>query len=896
MRYKNCCGAIARTGEAAEVRGAAGEDGQLRDLLQAALAAQRAGRLDDAQRLYRMALDRSPENIDALHMLGVVHLTKGEHESAERLIAAAEALCNGAIPAITHNLALVRAGASFARGEEIIRSLLAAREARGAPGIDPAGTSVAEQTTRLIAFYLPQFHRIPENDRWWGEGFTEWVNVRRASPNFDGHYQPHEAGEFGYYDLNDDRVLVRQAALARDYGISGFCFYYYWFSGRRLLEMPIDRLLRSGQPDFPYCLCWANENWSRNWDGGNRDLLVEQRYLPEDAESFIRGLLPHFADRRYIHVDGRPLLMVYRVGRIPDPLGTFATWKAVCRAHGVAAPYIVLASTFDDRRRPGDVAADAVAEFPPHGSNVSLALRYRLAGLGPDFKGQFVSYLQNITQFLTRPEPDYPHFPGIVPSWDNTARRQNDGLCMLESSPAAFELWLRELVYRASHKPNPDERLVFINAWNEWAEGCHLEPDLRYGRAWLEACRNARLIPREYRGIFVSASASAPRAPSPRRTRDFPLIDLPRPATVASPPEDDRAQSHVVTLFDGGAPLDDAPLLWRAELPERLAHDHEQRLVTPAVEVFCVTESALHGPGWVSKDDQVLFDPSLYPRYARDWYLGKRDDDAADNDLSRLIERRYPAGWHVSHFRCGVYGHWLSEVMPKLLVIREFLRRWPGYRSMPLFLPSVFPQFVYANTRRLLADVPVLTYDPQFEYLTFERLFMPTWGVAHVLHRWVGEQIDRIAAAPATDLPRRMFVSRRHKSAFRALDNLKQLETIAAEEGLAVVYPEDHPFERQIALFRNADVVVGEFGSALHNALFSRPGTLVVALNWINGVQSRIARLRRHRIGYLLPDSGLEVLFSPDAPVQHYTIDPDGFRAKLRAAMIEQSSATGAPA
>lgn len=847
----------------------------------AALHAQKANDLDEAQRLYRAVLDQAPDNVDALHMLGVVHFSKGELDLAERLIVAAEKLCDRTIPSIASNLALVRSSAKFVRGELAIKSYLQARDAQLRHGHDPLRGAVPEQTTKLIAFYLPQFHRIPENDLWWGDGFTEWSNVRRGRPNFETHYQPHEPGEFGYYNLNDEQVLVRQAALAEEYGITGFCFYYYWFSGRRLLEMPIDRLLRSGRPDFPYCLCWANENWSRNWDGGNRELLVEQRHLPEDAENFILDVLPHFRDRRYIRVHGRPLLMVYRVGQIPDPISTFDTWRAVCRANGMEPPYIVVAATFGSRIRPGDLHADAVSEFPPHGANVNLALRTRLKGLDPEFRGHLVSYLQNITNFLSDGEPDYPFFPGIVPSWDNTARRQNDGLCMLDSSPAAFELWLRELVYRAARKPQRDERIVFVNAWNEWAEGCHLEPDKRYGREWLEACRNARRLPRNYQGIF-GFQASTAHSGRPRPTGEFPMVDLERPAAMSTPPAHDDPEDCVITLFGGGDALGDAPLFWRDSLPERLIRDHEQALETPALEVFSIRDATLHGPGWVAKNDRVLFEKSIYPEYCREWYRSKRIYNAVDVDLARLAERRFRTGWHVSHFNCGVYGHWLTEVMPKLLAIREFGRRWPDFIGIPVFMPSNLPGFVHAHTRSLLPQVPIVTYDPLHEFVSVERVFMPTWGLDHVYNPWLAEQLASLSANGNPDSPKRIFVSKRLESVFRSLDNLKELEQIAIEEGLTVVYPEDYAFEAQIGLFQNADVVVGEFGSGLHNALFSAPRTIVVALNWINAIQSRIARLRGHRIGYLLPTSGTEVVFTPDAPLQHYEIDPSRFRASLR--------------
>jgi O-antigen biosynthesis protein WbqL len=364
-----------------------------------------------------------------------------------------------------------------------------------------------------------------------------------------------------------------------------------------------------------------------------------------------------------------------------------------------------------------------------------------------------------------------------------------------------------------------------------------------------------------------------------------PMVDLERPPEASNPPEDDKAESCVITLFEGGETLDDAPLLWRDSLPDRLVEDHGQTLVTPPVEVFCIANAVLHGPGWVSKDNSILFDRTLYPPYCRVWDRSNQIYKAVASDLATLAERRYRAGWHVTHFNCGVYGHWLLEIMPKLLAMQEFLQRWPEYASMPLFMPSIFPPFVYRHARALLPRVPIVTYDPRSEYIRTDSVFMPTWGADHVFNKWLGRQTDELAATPWPGMPKTIFVSRRSKSVFRALDNLRELEAIAVQEGLTVLYPEDHSLERQIAVFQNAELVAGEFGSALHNTIFSPRGTLVIALNWINACQSRIARLKKHRIGYLLPTSGAEVVFSLDAPLQHYAIDPDGFRAKLREAM-----------
>ncbi|MEO8304043.1 MAG: glycoside hydrolase family 99-like domain-containing protein, partial [Betaproteobacteria bacterium] len=276
---------------------------------------------------------------------------------------------------------------------------------------------------RLIAFYLPQYHPIPENDRWWGDGFTEWTNVRKAKPNFAGHYQPHEPGELGYYDLRDPGVRDRQAALAREHGIHGFCYYYYWFNGKRLLERPLDEMLASGKPDFPFCVCWANENWTRRWDGREQDVLMAQHYSSDDSRAFIRSLFPLMRDRRYIQVDGRPLLLIYKIALIPELPATLALWRDECRNAGLGEIYLVAAMTTWEGN-PEGMGLDAAVEFPPHGHRAER-VNDKLALSNPRFSGWVFNFRSYVAQLMTMPRPDFTLFRTVVPSWDNTARQQD---------------------------------------------------------------------------------------------------------------------------------------------------------------------------------------------------------------------------------------------------------------------------------------------------------------------------------------------------------------------------------------------------------------------------------------------------------------------------------------
>jgi Glycosyltransferase WbsX len=342
---------------------------------------------------------------------------------------------------------------------------------------------------RLLAFYLPQFHPVPENDRWWGPGFTDWTNVARATPLFDGHYQPRLPGALGFYDLRLDEVRRKQTELARAHGLHGFCFYYYWFNGRRILEKPLDRYVADKEIDFPFCICWANENWSRRWDGGNREVLLVQEHDTASDMKFIRDVIPLLKDPRYIRVNGMPLLVLYRADLLKNPAATAAGWREECEKAGLPGIHLCAAQAFDVGD-PRPYGFDSACEFPPHKHAVGH-ITQDLPDLPADFKGWVCDYELVARHSLTAPPPDYPLYRGLFPSWDNTARKRLSALIFHNADPARYEYWLRGLVEYTRQNLVGDQRLIFINAWNEWAEGAHLEPDLKNGSAYLEATLRA---------------------------------------------------------------------------------------------------------------------------------------------------------------------------------------------------------------------------------------------------------------------------------------------------------------------------------------------------------------------------------------------------------------------
>lgn len=353
---------------------------------------------------------------------------------------------------------------------------------------------------QVIAFYLPQFHPIPENNEWWGKGFTEWTNVAKAKPLFPGHYQPHLPADLGFYDLRLPETRQAQADLAREYGIYGFCYYHYWFNGKRLLERPFDEILASGKPDFPFCLCWANENWTRKWDSQEQNVLMEQVYSEEDDRLHMRWLAKAFRDRRYIKVDGKPLFLVYRAMKIANPIKTAKVWREEARKLGIGEIFLCRVESFpDEHNDPSLMGFDAAVEFQPDWSHLRLPLqtgrRWQLArelGLANQAYGinRIYDYSTIVEHMLAKPTPDYQQFPCVTPSWDNTARRKKDAIILQNSTPQSYEHWLKTIVDKTLSNKSA-ENLIFINAWNEWGEGNHLEPCQKWKHAYLEATRRA---------------------------------------------------------------------------------------------------------------------------------------------------------------------------------------------------------------------------------------------------------------------------------------------------------------------------------------------------------------------------------------------------------------------
>jgi glycosyltransferase involved in cell wall biosynthesis/SAM-dependent methyltransferase len=353
-------------------------------------------------------------------------------------------------------------------------------------GYEPMSVSpVCQSQIKLIAFYLPQFHPIPENDQWWGKGFTEWSNVARAKPQFAGHYQPHLPGELGFYDLRLKEVQKRQIEIAKHYGIHGFCYYYYWFNGKRLLDLPLNQVLANDDLDHPFCICWANENWTRRWDGQAQEILLEQRHSPENDFKFIDDIASILTDRRYIRIANKPLLIVYRPDVLPEARTTLLRWRNYCRHAGVGDIYLVAARTFGFED-PTPLGFDAAMEFPPHGV-AARDITDDVPLLNPFFQGRIFRYQDMVEQSRAFAVQAYPVFRTVIPAWDNTARRGNTGHLFLGNSPRLYQTWLEAVCEDTIRRFREEERFVFVNAWNEWAEGAHLEPDRRDGYAYLNA-------------------------------------------------------------------------------------------------------------------------------------------------------------------------------------------------------------------------------------------------------------------------------------------------------------------------------------------------------------------------------------------------------------------------
>lgn len=342
---------------------------------------------------------------------------------------------------------------------------------------------------KIVAFYLPQFHPIAENDSWWGTGFTEWRNVARALPQFEGHCQPRLPADLGFYDLRDPETMRAQVRLASEYGIGAFCFYFYWFSGKTLLEQPLQQRLRDSSIDLPFCLCWANENWSRRWDGRSDDVLIEQQHTAGDDVAFISHVAIYLRDPRYLRVDGRPLLLVYRPDLLPNARHTAQRWREWCRANDIGEIHLAYVQGFQ-RPDPHDIGFDAAVEFPPNLSNPRNATADQTL-LNPQYEGQVLDWRELADEYASRDMPRYPLYPAVNAGWDNEPRRSGRGRVYLHASPRGYRDWLKATITgRLANVPARD-RVIFINAWNEWAEGAVLEPDALLGHAWLDATRRA---------------------------------------------------------------------------------------------------------------------------------------------------------------------------------------------------------------------------------------------------------------------------------------------------------------------------------------------------------------------------------------------------------------------
>lgn len=354
---------------------------------------------------------------------------------------------------------------------------------------------------RAIALYLPQFHPIPENDLWWGRGFTEWTNTAKAKPLFRGHYQPHVPADLGFYDLRVPETRVAQADLARSAGIEGFCYYHYWFGGRRILERPFREVLESGSPDFPFCLCWANKTWTGIWYGAPDQILIEQTYPgEEDHRAHFESILPALRDPRYIRVERKPVFVVYSPHDFPSVAAFTRLWRALARDAGLPGLFLVAMSN-QPLWSPSEYGFDAKVITPAleHYPWISrrrpvkwlrqrIAIRRRLPAINP-YKELVETFERRLREEQVAATRGYGLYPSVIHSWDNTPRSASNGVVLTGATPSLYQVHLDASRKAIEHEPN-ERRIMFLKSWNEWAEGNHLEPDLRDGHVWLDTLRS----------------------------------------------------------------------------------------------------------------------------------------------------------------------------------------------------------------------------------------------------------------------------------------------------------------------------------------------------------------------------------------------------------------------
>lgn len=349
---------------------------------------------------------------------------------------------------------------------------------------------------RVIAFYLPQFHPIPENDEWYGKGFTEWTNVGRAKPLFPGHYQPRVPADLGYYDLRVPETREAQAEMAKKYGVEGFCYWHYWFgNGKQLLERPFNEVLASGKPDYPFCLAWANHSWySKSWEPGKEDkLLIEQQYPGEkDIENHFYHLLPAFRDSRYIRVDGKPLFVVFAPFNMPDAAHFITKWNELAHDNGLPGFYFVAQGAMRDKQKILDMGFEAIYTIVLTIHEEKGFLFRALHYIGKKWFKIPVTYKYSeaLEYYCRTLDEDITTIPSIIPNWDHSPRSKRNGLILTHATPKEFYKYMKRILDFVKNKP-AQKRIVFLRSWNEWGEGNYIEPDTKYGTGFLQALKQA---------------------------------------------------------------------------------------------------------------------------------------------------------------------------------------------------------------------------------------------------------------------------------------------------------------------------------------------------------------------------------------------------------------------